>query len=98
MEQEFIEQVNKESFRFKELEKIKEQLDNTVKKKIVAITEDQKERIAKEKLKYAAIVEKLKEIKALILQEYEKFVTNLKELKTLNSDILNKRFKEIKEV
>lgn len=51
MEQEFIEQVNKESFRFKELEKIKEQLDNTVKKKIVAITEDQKERIAKEKLK-----------------------------------------------
>lgn len=43
-------------------------------------------------------MEKLKEIKALILQEYEKFVTNLKELKTLNSDILNKRFKEIKEV
>jgi len=98
MEQEFIEQVNKESFRFKELEKIKEQLDNTVKKKIVEITEDQKQRIIKEKLKYAAIVEKLKEIKALILQEYEKFVTNLKQLKGLNSEILTKRFKEIKEV
>lgn len=51
MEQEFIEQVNTESFRFKELEKIKESLDNTVKKKIVEITDDQRARIAAEKEK-----------------------------------------------
>lgn len=51
MEQEFIEQVNKESFRFKELESIKEKLDTTVKKKIESITLDQKKRINDEKLK-----------------------------------------------
>jgi len=34
----------------------------------------------------------------LILQEYSKFVTNLKQLKSINSEILIKRFKEIKDV
>lgn len=51
MEQEFIEQVNKESFRFKELESIKEKLDITVKKKIKDISEDQISRINAEKVK-----------------------------------------------
>lgn len=69
MEQEFIKQVNQESFRFKELEKIKESLAETVKKKIDDITEDQRARIIVEKNKYDQIVENLESIKRRILYE-----------------------------
>jgi len=51
------------------LEKIKENLDITVKKKVQEITEDQRARIINEKEKYAAIILKLEEIKLCILQE-----------------------------
>lgn len=96
MEQEFIDKINTESMRIKELDTIKTDLVDMIEEKKNLISKEQDTKIERNKSNYLKIENELRDLMQSIYKEYEKKIEGLTELQWMNTKIIDEQLEEVK--